>query len=212
MPDLTVVVSGVGTEVGKTWFGARTLTRLAATGIDVSARKPVQSFDLSNGGTDAEILASATGEPVEQICPRHRWYELPLAPPMAALELGRDDIYIADLLEEMQLPPDGVVLVEGVGGPRSPLASDGDTVALARALEADLVVVVARPGLGAINDVLLCREAFAGFDVVVAFNRFDPADAMHARNLTWLRSEEGAEVVTSPEELADRLERLMMEA
>lgn len=211
MPDLTVVVSGTGTEVGKTWFGCRSLALLAARGVKVAARKPVQSFDPADTATDADLLAAATQEKPEQVCPRHRWYGVPLAPPMAARELQREPITLGELVSETQLPPRGLALIEGVGGARSPLAADGDTVALARALGAHHIVIVGRAGLGTINEVILTREAFGEQPVVVALNRFEPSDRLHMMNAQWLRDEVGLDVVTSPLELADLLERLMME-
>ncbi len=97
-----------------------------------------------------------------------------------------------------------VGLVEGAGGPRSPLASDGDTVDLVRGLEPDLVVLVADPGLGAINSV---RLAAAPFDprasLVVVLNRFDPADALHRANQAWLRDRTRVRLVPDAAALAE---------
>ncbi len=56
-----------------------------------------------------------------------------MAPPMAADMLGLPPFTVAELAREMA--QDGVgpasVFVEGAGGPRSPIASDGDNVDLA---------------------------------------------------------------------------------
>ena len=40
-------------------------------------------------GRDAAVLGAATGESPEEVCPPHRWYEVAMAPPMAAEALGR---------------------------------------------------------------------------------------------------------------------------
>ena len=90
----------------------------------------------------------------------------------------------------------GVGLVEAAGGLRSPLASDGDTVALAAALRPDVVVVVADAGLGTINAVRLSAGGSTPHPVVVALNRFGD-DPLHTRNLAWLRAD-GLTVVTTP--------------
>lgn len=204
-PARLVVITGTGTEVGKTWFGAATLAALREQGVAVAARKPVQSFEPGAGPTDADVLAAATGEAVADVCPDERSVAMPVAPPMAAELLGRDPFTIADLVAELSWPASlAVGLVEGVGGPRSPLASDGDTVDLVAALHPDLVVVVAEAGLGAINAV---RLSIAPFDdpVVVALNRFDAGDDLHRRNRMWLAERYGFDVATSPEELATRL-------
>jgi dethiobiotin synthetase len=194
-PERLVLVTGTGTEVGKTWVGARWL---AGLDIACAARKPVQSFERADGATDAEILARATGEPVDAVCAPHRWYEVAMAPPMAAAVLGRPPFTIGDLVDELRWPDDSVAigLVEGVGGPRSPLAVDGDTVDLARAIEPDDVVLVADAGLGTINAVRLSAAALVPHPLTVFLNRFDGEDELHRRNRAWL-VDDGFEVVTS---------------
>jgi dethiobiotin synthetase len=183
-----VIMSGTGTGVGKTWV-ARGLARLLLRrGLEVAVRKPVQSFDPDDGPTDAALLAAATGESEDSVCPLHRSYGLPMAPPMAADALGLAGLNLADLVAELVLPRKGVAIVEGVGGPRSPLAHDADTVALAEALAADAVLLVAPSGLGAINDVLLARSAFGERNIAVYMNRFDPADPVHSANRRWLEA------------------------
>jgi len=98
-----VVVTGTGTEVGKTWFTAATITVVRASGRAVAARKPVQSFDPNDTSpTDAEVLARATGEAPETVCPRHRWLGLAVAPPMAAVALGLEPFTIAELAAEVR--------------------------------------------------------------------------------------------------------------
>ena len=202
-----IFVTGTGTEVGKTWFATRTIEELRRTGVSVAARKPAQSFAPDElGHTDAELLGAASGEPAETVCPRHRWYPVPMAPPMAAAVLGLPPFGIADLATEIAPAPSGaLVIVEGAGGPRSPIAADGDGVDLARALAVETVVLVADAGLGTINAVRLCADALRGFQLVVTLNRFDPADDLHARNHAWLL-DAGFELVTDPATLAARLQ------
>ncbi len=201
-----VLVTGTGTEVGKTWFAGATLRAARDLGATVVARKPVQSFTPGEGPTDADVLSAATGEDPHAVCPRHRWLPVAMAPPMAAGALGLPEFTIADLAVEIResLPASAatLVLVEGVGGPRSPLAADGDTVDLAAALAPDSVVLVADAGLGTINAVRLCADALAGHRIIVALNRFDPGDDLHRRNISWLRDRASLEVVTDPASLA----------
>jgi dethiobiotin synthetase len=205
------LVTGTATEVGKTWWARATLDRLRTDGVAVAARKPAQSYDPEElGRTDAELLGHASGEPAETVCPPHRWYAVPMAPPMAADVLGLPPFTIGDLVRELAPAPDAAVtLVEGAGGPCSPLATDGDSVSLGRAVGVDTVVLVAPAGLGTINAV---RVSAAPFDprgdgsprLVVALNRFDGDDDLHRRNHGWLASE-GYHLVTDPAELADAL-------
>jgi dethiobiotin synthase len=199
-----VVVSGTGTEVGKTYVTAGLAASLRERGVRVAARKPVQSFAPENESpTDADVLAAATGEDPYVVCPSHRRFPLAMAPPMAAEALGRPPFTITDLAAEVsaQSPLDALVFVESAGGVRSPLAADGDTVALAEALRPALIVLVADAGLGTINAVHLSIDALSGHRVVVFLNRFDPRDDLHLRNRDWLLTRAGLEVVSDPETL-----------
>lgn len=206
-PAQLVVVLGTATEVGKTWVGAEMLAALRACGRTVAARKPAQSFDPADAEpTDAEVLAAATGEAPEVVCPRHRWYPVAMAPPMAADVLGRPRIFLADLVQELATWPEGidVGLVESVGGPCSPVAHDGDGIDLVAALAPSHVVLVAGAGLGTVNAVRLSLAAVARTDTIVVLNRYDEADELHRRNRAWL-ADAGADTVTSADVLAERL-------
>lgn len=204
----TVVVAGTGTEVGKTWLAAELARRLRGEGLAVSARKPVQSFDPDAGSTDADVLGAATGVPSRVVCPPHRSYPIPMAPPIAAEVLGMPPFTLSELMSEIDLPASGVTLVEGVGGPRSPVATDGDTVSLAEALDASLVILVAEPVLGTINATLLSAAAFGSCELIVYLNRFQPAQLLHRTNYEWLTTRAGLRVVTDVEQLAGEIRRL----
>lgn len=209
---MIVLVAGTGTDVGKTWFGARTIETLRACGVKVAARKLAQSFDPSDPHpTDAEVLGAASGEPPEVVCPPHRWYELPMAPPMASEALGRAPFTIAELVAELAVSIDSgsstVTFVETAGGVRSPLAHDGDAVDLCAALRPDLVVLVADSGLGTINAVRLGAAALHEYRLVIALNRFDPADDLHRANRDWLQTRDGLGIVTDPEAVVGEIRR-----
>ena len=199
-----MLVLGTGTGVGKTWVTARLIERLRRDGLRVAARKPVQSFEPGER-TDAEVLGCASAERPEDVCPSHRWYPLAMAPPMAAEALGRAAFRISDLIGELTWP-DGVEVgfVEGVGGVRSPVAVDGDAVALADALRPDSVLLVAAAALGVINLVRLSAAAVDHPDPLVHLNLFDPTDDLHGRNRDWL-VRDGLSVDTSIEALGRRL-------
>ncbi|HEY3669422.1 MAG TPA: dethiobiotin synthase [Acidimicrobiia bacterium] len=207
-PRTLVFVAGTATEVGKTWWTAAVARELRAAGVQVAARKPVQSGDPGDV-TDGEVLAAATGEEPDAVCPPARTLPLAWAPPMAARELGLPAFTTADLAGGIAWPSSvDVGLVEGVGGPRSPISADGDNVDLAQLLAPDLVVLVADAGLGTINAVRLSAGALAAFPVVVALNRFavgSDGDPLHACNREHLTTVDGFDVVTTPRDLADRL-------
>jgi len=219
-PRRVVLVLGTGTEIGKTWVAAALARTAREHGARVAARKPVQSFEPAGapgaghgttspaapaGPTDADVLAGATGEDPSEVCPPHRWYGVALAPPVAAEVLGRPAFTLSDLLGELVWPPEAEIgLVEGVGGPRSPLAANADGVDLCRALRPDAVVLVAAPGLGAINAVLLSAGALP-HPPFVYLNRYRRDDPTHAGNRVWLESRAGLRVTTTISELAHSL-------
>ncbi|TML87469.1 MAG: dethiobiotin synthase [Actinobacteria bacterium] len=205
-PDRMVVVAGTATEVGKTFVAAALLVRLAAAGSRVAARKPAQSYAPGDLRTDADVLAAATDDDPTAVCPRHRWYETPMAPPMAAEALGRPSFTVADLVTELDWPDAvDVGVVETAGGVRSPIAGDGDCASLASALGPDLVVLVADAGLGTINAVRLSAGAVAPLPLVVLLNRFDPTEELHERNRRWLAGRDGYDVVTTVAALGERV-------
>jgi dethiobiotin synthetase len=201
-PPVLLFVAGTGTAVGKTWWTAATARRLRDLGVEVSVRKPVQSGE--DGPSDAEILAAATGEDVPAVCPPHRTYAKAWAPPMAAAELGLPPYTVADLVAETRWSETTrVAIVESVGGPRSPIASDGDSADLARALRPDLAVLVADAGLGTINAVRLASSSLTGTALLVALNRFG-GDPLHDRNREVL-ARDGFDVLTDVDALVRRV-------
>jgi dethiobiotin synthetase len=203
-----VVVLGTATDVGKTWVSAALLRELTQRGLQVAARKPAQSFDPDDPGpTDADVLAAATGERPYTVCARPFSYPVAYAPPMAAAHLGLAPPTRADLLCGIAAWPEGVDvgLVETAGGPRSPIATDADSVDLVAAMAADRIVLVADAGLGTINAVRLGLASLApGTAAVVFLNRFDETDDLHRRNREWLECD-GLTMVTTITDLADAL-------
>jgi len=203
-PRRLLAVLGTHTEVGKTWVGVQLLSAARSHGLRVAARKPVQSFEPLTGSsmTDAALLAGATGERPVDVCSPHRCYELAMAPPMAADCLGKPRITVQQLLAELTWPP-GIDLgvVESVGGPRSPLAHDADSVEFIERLQPDRVLLVADAGLGSLNAIRLSLGCMQSLPVAVFLNRFDARAALHELNRTWLRERYGIATVTDVAEL-----------
>jgi dethiobiotin synthetase len=201
-PGRLVLVAGTGTDVGKTWVSARLLTTLRTAGATVAARKPAQSFDPADDptGFDSAVLGAASGEPSERVCDPSRWYEIAMAPPMAADALARGRFTLAELVRELTWPTPSVDIgvVETAGGVRSPQTHDGDVVALTRLLAPDIVLLVADAGLGTLNSVRLSVDALPGAAPVVVLNRYDQGNDLHVRNRRWLTEEDGLVVVTMP--------------
>jgi dethiobiotin synthetase len=184
--------------------------RLRTPQATVAARKPAQSFDPPRGpfvsATDADLLAAATGEPVERVCPRHRWYDMPMAPPMAAASLGLARFSVDDLIAELAWPPSvHLGFVETAGGVCSPLADDADSADFARLVGPDHTILVADAGLGTISAVRLAMRALAPLETVVFLNNYDSANELHWRNSDWLAGREGYQIHTDVAALAAHL-------
>ncbi|MCO5313546.1 MAG: dethiobiotin synthase [Microthrixaceae bacterium] len=222
-PRRLLAVAGTSTEVGKTFVSAAVIDRLVADGWNVEVRKPAQSANPGEP-TDSEVLAAASGEPHERICPPNRTYSVAMAPPMAAAVLGLTAPTTDELVDEVEgswgaLSAD-VGIVELAGGVASPMAVDGDGADLAATFRPDAVLLVADAGLGTINAVRLClarldealslSSAAAGASdgvvdtpVLVFMNRYDDANDLHHRNAQWLAHQDHVVLATGLEELVD---------
>lgn len=206
-PSLLIGVIGTNTEVGKTWVTAQLLATLKLRGARVAARKPVQSYGPDDINTDAALLAGASGEDVADICPAHRCYPLALAPPMAAHALGRGPVLMAEILSEIRWPANiDMGFVETVGGVRSPLSCDGDSLDLLRRLEVDRMLLVADAELGTINAVRLTLAAVGATPTVVFLNRFRGDNELHELNRRWLIERDQLTVITDVHSLAVAIE------
>lgn len=174
-------VTGVDTDVGKTQVAAAIAWLLAARGISVRPRKPVESGCRRLEGRlwpgDAHTLkdASTSPEPLERICPYP--LEPALSPERAAklagLSLTLDDLRAACLAGATK---DDFLLVEGAGGFYSPLIEGALNADLAAVLDLPVLLVVA-DRLGVINQTLLAVEAIERRRLPltgVVLNRIEP--------------------------------------
>ncbi len=207
-PRTLVLTTGTGTDVGKTWWGEATLAILRQRGFVVAARKPAQSgttWDTS----DARRLADACDISPESVCPPHRTYDAGLAPPMAAQFVGQPPFTIAELVAESIWPPEtDIGWLESAGGVRSPLAIDGDTVDLARAVMPDVTVVVSNAELGCISSVRLAADALKGHRLIIALNWYVSDNTLHQLNCDWLTNTDRFRVVTRPDQLAEEIAQI----
>ncbi|MBB6093494.1 dethiobiotin synthetase [Povalibacter uvarum] len=196
-PARLVGVIGTHTDIGKTWATSRLIERLRAKGLRVSARKPVQSFEAHATVTDADVLAAASGEDRCVVCPSHRWYPRALAPPMAADCLSQDPIKVNDLVAEIAWPAEcDIGFVETVGGLRSPIAHDGDSLDLLVRVNVDEFLLIADAALGTINAIQLTLGALPVLPTTILLNRFDETNELHRLNRDWLAAHCDAGVLT----------------
>lgn len=165
-----VIVTGTGTEVGKTIATAALACAVRSRGTDVLAVKVAQTgVDADEPGDAARIEHLTAGLPEGPVAVEE-FVRLgdPLAPDAAARREGATlppvavhAKHIGELAGEHS-----VVLVEGSGGLLVRLDSRGGTLAdLATALRykgiSTGVLLVARAGLGTLNEAALTAEALA---------------------------------------------------
>ncbi len=154
-----VVVTGTGTEIGKTVVACGLARALSDRGLEVRAVKPVESgtAETERDREDGVLLARAARqeEPSEALV-RLR---APLAPPVAADREGARlsmDRWV-DRIEAIGGGTD-LTLVEGAGGVLSPLTWDATARELAAALDAP-ALVVAPDRLGCLTHTLTALES-----------------------------------------------------
>lgn len=98
-----------------------------------------------------------------------------------------------------------VGLVETVGGPRSPVCHDGDSLDLIRRLQPDRIILIADAALGTLNAVRLSRAAIGADNVTVFLNRYDAANETHRLNRCWFADHYGIATLVEIEALTQTL-------
>lgn len=150
MTGRVVVVTGTGTEVGKT---VATAALAVAAGGDVVVVKPVQTGVTPDEPGDAQEVRRLAGCAVVE----HTRLADPLAPETAARLVGATLPTVADHAERVRALAEAheTVVVEGAGGLLVRLDTEGGTLLdLAALLDAHVpveVVVVVGAGLGTLN-------------------------------------------------------------
>ncbi|MFD5657505.1 dethiobiotin synthase [Streptomyces hirsutus] len=145
-----LVITGTGTEVGKTVVTAAVAATALAAGRSVAVLKAAQTGVRPDEPGDAEEVARLAGAVTTAELAR---YPDPLAPATAARRAGRAAVRpheVAETAAELAAEHD-LVLVEGAGGLLVRFDEDGGTLADAAALLSAPVLVVAAAGLGTLN-------------------------------------------------------------
>jgi dethiobiotin synthetase len=153
-----IVVSGTGTEIGKTVVTAAIASAFRAQGRSVAVVKPAQTGVAPGEPGDVAEVARLAGDVSGVEVAR---FPEPLAPATAARRAGVDPVRPSQVVEavEKMAGEHDLVLVEGAGGLLVRLDDDGATLAdVARLLGAP-VLVVAPAGLGTLNATALTAEA-----------------------------------------------------
>ncbi|MET8945183.1 dethiobiotin synthase [Streptomyces sp. NPDC004542] len=156
MPVL--VITGTGTEVGKTVTTAAVAAAAVAAGRSVAVLKAAQTGVRPDERGDADEVARLAGDVATAELAR---YPEPLAPGTAARRAGMAPVHpheVAEAAAKLAADHD-LVLVEGAGGLLVRFDAAGGTLADAARLLKAPVLVVASAGLGTLNTTeLTARE------------------------------------------------------
>lgn len=151
----TAVITGTGTDVGKTVVTAA----IAALSTSVTVVKPAQTGVANDEPGDLHEVVRRGGAHVRTM--ELVRYPDPLSPEAAARRRGSPTLTSDDVVAAVRSCTTDLVLVEGAGGLLVRFSPTGLTIAdIARALDAP-VLVVTSAGLGTLNTTALTLEALA---------------------------------------------------
>lgn len=153
---MSLFITGTGTGVGKTILTAGLAALLKSRGESFCVYKPIQTGSPDPAHPeDPEQVKAWVGADVETAC--SYCFPDPVAPYAADPERTIQPRKILHDFKDLQ-KQHRVVLVEGAGGIRVPVARHFEMVDLIRMLQIP-VVVAASAGLGTMNHTLLTVEA-----------------------------------------------------
>jgi dethiobiotin synthetase len=155
-----IVITGTGTDVGKTVVTAAVAALAAAAGQRVAVLKPAQTGVTDDGPGDLAEVRRLAGELTTRELGR---YPDPLAPDTAARRSGRAPVtpHAAAVAAAELADKHDLVLVEGAGGLLVRFDPAGGTLADVAWSLAAPVLLVADPALGTLNSTALTAEALA---------------------------------------------------
>ncbi|WP_405809752.1 dethiobiotin synthase [Streptomyces sp. NBC_00210] len=153
-----IVVTGTGTEIGKTVVTAAVAALARGRGSSVAVVKPAQTGVAPGDAGDVDEVVRLAGRVSGVEIAR---YPEPLAPATAALRAGMDAVRPRDVVEvvEKLATEHDLVLVEGAGGLLVRFDEEGATLADVAGLLRAPVLVVVPAGLGTLNTTTLTAEA-----------------------------------------------------
>lgn len=152
-------ITGTDTGVGKTIIAGAVIKAMGFLGLRTGAMKPIES----GCGREGDVLVPFDGmflkqmahmdDPIRTVTPC--CLESPLAPLMAS-EQDMIEIHVQEIRKSFDRLSDKyeVMVVEGIGGLMVPITADYYVAGLARDLGLPLLIV-ARPGIGTINHIML---------------------------------------------------------
>jgi dethiobiotin synthetase len=162
-----IVVSGTGTEVGKTIVTAALAALAAERGQRVAVVKPAQTGIASGEPTDVDTVRRLSG--VTDVHELARFPD-PLSPEAAARTAGLPplDMETAAAYIEKLAADREQVIVEGAGGLLVRYDPGGTTIADLASMLGAPVLVVTTAGLGTLNHTALTLEALTARGLATA--------------------------------------------
>jgi dethiobiotin synthetase len=154
MPTLGLFITGIDTNVGKTYVTALIARQLVAAGKHVGVYKPAASGCAGDETDDPFVLWDAAGRPatIDAVCPQR--FAAPLAPHLAARAEGKEvDVELLRTGIDFWRSCSDIILVEGIGGLMSPVSDDEYVADLAHDFGFPLIVIASNT-LGVINQTL----------------------------------------------------------
>ncbi len=186
----SLFIAGTDTGVGKTRVTALLAAVVQAGGRSVCVYKPIQTGSPSlEIVSDLEMVNSLLETPVDTA---NSYNTIPPVAPFVATAVMETDPVDLDVIEfrlkALQAQYE-VVIVEGVGGVRVPLADGVELVDLIERLDLP-VLLVTRPDLGTINHTLLTVDALEHREIelkgVVISNMPSETDDLAIESLPWV--------------------------
>ncbi len=165
-------ITGTDTECGKTEITLGLMQLLQSQGKLVLGMKPIASgaIPMTDGlrNADAQRILRQASVPLQYDLVNPFAFEPPIAPHVAAERAGADISFgrILECHRELCNRAD-MVIVEGVGGWRVPLGSDGGVSDLAKIMNLPVVLVVGVK-LGCINHALLSVDSINSSGLILA--------------------------------------------
>ncbi|GJM10824.1 MAG: ATP-dependent dethiobiotin synthetase BioD [Lysobacteraceae bacterium] len=192
---MRLFVTGTDTGIGKTWVSQSLVHLLRQQGRKVAVMKPVASGceQTADGlrNEDAVALIEACGQGLSYDLVNPYAFEPAIAPHLAAAAAGRsvDLQQVQQACAALESACDAeVTLIEGAGGWCVPLGEELMFADMARALQAEVILVVGMR-LGCLNHAMLTADRIIsdGFKLRgwVA-NAIDPAMDVAEENQRWL--------------------------
>lgn len=172
-----IFLSGIGTDIGKSWATAWLASHIADTGKSVITQKFIQTgnHDMSE---DIQLHRRLTGLPLLEVDLNHLTapiiFSYPASPHLAAKIDNREiDLNLIEKSTSTLSELYDTVIIEGAGGLMVPVTEDYLTIDYVKDHNLPLAFVT-HGGLGSISDTLLALEAIKSRGIELAYVIYNP--------------------------------------